>query len=130
MPKRHRATKEEREKLDANAKKRIICHKADKIDAEQVRALAAILCTREEIAAVVKCHPDTLDNHFSEILKEGREVGKQSLRRLQYKAAMKGNVTMLIWLGKVYLGQRETKEVIVTDTNDDLFDTNRNPVNK
>lgn len=31
-----------------------------------------------------------------------------SLRRSQYKKALNGDTTMLIWLGKVYLGQKET----------------------
>lgn len=32
---------------------------------------------------------------------------KQSLRRMQYLVAMTGDKTMLIWLGKQYLGQTE-----------------------
>ncbi len=34
-----------------------------------------------------------------------------SLRRLQWKAAKENNVTMLIWLGKQYLGQTDKQEV-------------------
>ena len=36
---------------------------------------------------------------------------KTSLRRAQFELAMKGNPTMLIWLGKQYLGQNERTEV-------------------
>lgn len=78
-----------------------------KIDPEQVRALAGIGCTHEEIAAVLKCSADTLTRRFADDLKEGKEHAKASLRRMQWEAAKKGNVTMMIWLGKQMLGQRD-----------------------
>ena len=78
-----------------------------KIDAEQVKKLAAIHCTNEEIASVVGCSKDTLERRFAAILKDGRAAGKMSLKRKQYELAMNGNVTLLIWLGKILLGQRE-----------------------
>ncbi len=34
-----------------------------------------------------------------------------SLRRMQFKKAQVGNVPMLIWLGKQYLGQSEKHEL-------------------
>lgn len=77
------------------------------IDPEQVRALAGIGCTHEEIAAVLKCSPDTLTRRFADALKEGKEHAKASLRRMQWQAAENGNVAMLIWLGKQLLGQRD-----------------------
>lgn len=77
------------------------------IDADQVFELASIMCTMIEMAAVLDCSVDTLENRFSDVIKRGREVGKQSLRRLQYKSAQTGNTTMLIWLGKQYLGQTD-----------------------
>lgn len=76
-----------------------------------VLGLAKILCTNEEIAAVVECHPDTLVDRFSDLLKKGREQGKASLRREQYRLAVKGNPTMLIWLGKNHLGQSDKVQV-------------------
>src|SRR5690606_8397761 len=81
-----------------------------KIDPEQVRALAGIGCTHEEIAAVLKCSPDTLTRRFADALKEGKQHAKASLRRMQWEAAKKGNVTMMIWLGKQMLGQRDQME--------------------
>lgn len=77
------------------------------IDAAQVEALSRIGCTQDEIAAVLKCTARTLRNRFSKEMKAGREQMKMSLRRWQYEKAKDGNVTMLIWLGKQYLGQRE-----------------------
>ncbi|HMB02936.1 MAG TPA: hypothetical protein VKP69_04240, partial [Isosphaeraceae bacterium] len=37
----------------------------------------------------------------------GRLRFHASLKRLQFHAAKKGSAALLIWLGKVYLGQRE-----------------------
>lgn len=77
-----------------------------------VENLARIGCTEEEIATILEASVDTLMNKnnkelFREAIKKGQAECKQSLRRLQFKAAEKGNVTMLIWLGKQLLGQSE-----------------------
>jgi DNA-binding Lrp family transcriptional regulator len=77
------------------------------IDEDTVEKLAGLHCTMKEIAAFVGCSVDTLENRFSELIEQGREKGKISLRRKQYDLAMKGNATMLIWLGKQNLGQTE-----------------------
>lgn len=77
------------------------------IDADQVERLARIHCTYEEIAAVVGCSTDTLKRRFADRIEKGRERGKSSLRRWQFKSAFKGNATMQIWLGKQLLGQKE-----------------------
>ena len=81
------------------------------IDEDQVRKLALIQCTMNEIAAVMKCSVDTLERRFADIIKEGREQGTMSLKRKQYEVAMGGNVTMLIWLGKIVLKQVEKREI-------------------
>jgi hypothetical protein len=60
------------------------------------------------MAAVLGCSADTLERRFAAVIKEGREQGKMSLKRKQYEVAMSGNVSMLIWLGKNILGQRDT----------------------
>lgn len=91
-----------------------------KIDYVAVEKLANIQCTQEEIATFLGCSVDTLqrDKEFCGIYKKGRENGKMSLRRTQYKLAEK-NVTMAIWLGKQYLGQRDSfpDEVNYTEVN-------------
>ena len=38
---------------------------------------------------------------------KGRATGRVSLRRKQVELAMSGNATMLVWLGKQLLGQRD-----------------------
>jgi len=80
------------------------------IDSDQVRNLAQIGCTELEMTTVLKCSARTLRRRFGRTIKEGRERLKVSLRRRQYEVAMRGNATMLIWLGKQYLGQKDRHE--------------------
>lgn len=80
------------------------------IDAEQVEKLAAIDCSLAEMASILNCDVKTLTNRFSQVIQKGRDSGKSSLKRKQFEIAMKGNVTMLIWLGKIRLGQQEIKD--------------------
>lgn len=88
------------------------------IDPEIVRKLAAIHCTKQEIASVVGCHIDTLyTERFSEILRVGVDEGKMSLKRKMYEVAMKGNASMLIWLSKQYLGHRDKQPDEVSQVN-------------
>lgn len=84
------------------------------IDEETVEKLAAIHCTMKEIAAVVGCSVDTLERRFADTVKKGRDKGKTSLKRWQWKAAEKGNVSMLIWLGKQYLDQKDKTDNIIS----------------
>lgn len=77
------------------------------IDPAVVETLAKIHCTYDEIAAVVGCSTDTLKRRFADRIEKGREEGKASLRRMQFKKALDGNPTMLIWLGKQHLGQKD-----------------------
>ena len=81
------------------------------IDENQVRDLASINCSYEEMALIVGCDEKTLSNRFSQVIKEGRANLKMSLKRMQYELAKKGNATMLIWLGKIILGQRDDSDV-------------------
>lgn len=79
------------------------------IDYNTVEKLANIQCTQEEIASFLGISVRTLqrDEEFCRIYKKGQENGKMSLRRIQFKLAEK-NPTMAIWLGKQYLGQKDT----------------------
>jgi len=82
------------------------------IDPEQVKQLAAIQCSYDEMASVLGCDPSTLTRRFAQAIKKGRDIGFTSLKRKQYEMAMKGNTTMLIWLGKQYLGQADSRQSI------------------
>ena len=81
------------------------------IDTKQLEKLAAFGCTDTEIASFFGCSTDLIRKSYSENLTKGRDAGKIRLRKLQWNAAEKGNVTMLIWLGKQVLGQVEKSEV-------------------
>lgn len=78
-----------------------------------IESLGSIQCTRLEAAACLGVHQDTFDDFIRDHQKardmweKAKESGKQSLRRWQFNVARKGNVAMLIWLGKQYLGQRD-----------------------
>ena len=88
------------------------------IDYNLVEKLANIMCTQEEIATMFDCDVRTLqrDEKFCRVFKKGKENGKMSLRRTQFKLAEK-NPTMAIFLGKQYLGQRDNIEVKAENTN-------------
>ena len=75
--------------------------------AETIYDLAAIGVTAEEMAHMFRVDKGTIYNNYRDDLYAGRSIMKESLRRQQYKMAMEGNVTMLIWLGKQLLGQKE-----------------------
>ena len=86
------------------------------LDLSAVENLAKLQCTEEEIAAFFGVSSELIrrrkksDMAFRGALEKGRDQGKTSLRRLQWKSAVKGNVAMLIWLGKQHLGQAEPKQ--------------------
>lgn len=87
-----------------------------KIDYEAVKKLASIMCTEKEIASFLGCDERTLqrDKDFVAIYKEGKETGKMSLRRMQWKLAEK-SYAMAIFLGKQYLGQKDVVENQITN---------------
>ena len=88
------------------------------INWNQVDQMCAIQCTGEEIAAVLGVDYDTLNKamkrekkkSFTEYFKEKSAYGKVSLRRRQSRAAEEGNTTMMVWLGKQWLGQVDRQE--------------------
>ena len=85
------------------------------IDREEVSKLAAMGLTVIEIAAFVGVCTKTIERRCMPELEEGRAKACGSVRRKQYeKAVIEGNTTMLIWLGKQMLGQ---KDCVVVDSN-------------
>lgn len=88
------------------------------IDYNLVKSLAQIHCTQEEIASFMDIAIRTLqqDEEFMRIYKKGIETGKSSLRRLQWKEAEAGNITMLVWLGKQLLKQTDKQDIINSGT--------------
>lgn len=80
------------------------------IDPEQVRLLAGVGCPVEEIAFHLGCDKRTLERRFAALIEKGRADIRSSLRRKQVELAMKGDRTMLVWLGKQLLGQRDNMD--------------------
>jgi hypothetical protein len=91
-----------------------------------VKGLGQIQATTKECAAVLGVTEPTFikfkQDHkaVQDAYDAGEGNGRASLRRRQFKAADAGNATMLIWLGKQYLGQSD-KQLIGGDED--------NPVN-
>ncbi len=92
------------------------------IDLGQLSKLGAFQATLNEVAAWFDVSTTTIDERlaenklyeyegkqltFREIFENGKLKGKANLRRLQMIQAEKGNATMLIWLGKQLLGQKD-----------------------
>lgn len=88
------------------------------IKKEQFESLCNLQCTLDEIAGFFKCSSDTIERwckrtyneNFAEAYKKHSQNGRISLRREQWKLAQKGNASMLIWLGKQWLGQTDKVE--------------------
>ena len=87
------------------------------IDLAVLRRAAAIGCTNEELAVVVGVCSKTFYDHLKQdpdmqqAIDEGRQAGRTTLRRLQWQRANAGSDTMLIWLGKQLLGQRDKAQI-------------------
>ena len=60
------------------------------------------------------CSVDTLERRYADTIKSAKDRGRSSLRRHQWELAQKGNPTMLIWLGKQLLGQRDHRDMQVS----------------
>ena len=89
---------------------------------EQLVNMIRIQCTAQEICGVFGMSEDTLGRriaerkikgvkNFADLYKKHGDEGKASLRRAQWKAAQDGNPTMLVWLGKQMLGQRDKQDL-------------------
>lgn len=90
-----------------------------KIDWNIVDKLLEADCEGTEIAAYLGMHPNVLYErckkekkcNFSEYLQEKKAKGNSLLKVKQYELAMKKDKTMLVWLGKQRLGQKDKQEV-------------------
>lgn len=80
---------------------------------KQLIGLRVIDCTLREGAAALFVSENTLRDFLeanprcAEAWNTGAELGKLSLRRMQWKSAKAGNHRMQVWLGKQRLGQAD-----------------------
>ena len=81
------------------------------IAGEEVEKLASYGCTVREVANFFGCSEDLIKKSYSQFMTKGKDKGKIRLRQLQWRAAEKGNVPILIWLGKQILGQTDKQEI-------------------
>ena len=87
------------------------------LDLVQVETLAGIQCTDYEIALVMGVSAKTIERRkaddpaFLSAYEKGRSSGRMSLRKWQFESAKNRNTTMLIWLGKQYLGQSDKADM-------------------
>jgi len=107
-----------------------------KINFELIDTLAESFCTPDEIvkavnAAGTKCSYTTVERRvkssksmtFGEYVEEKRTgVAKPKLRKAQLDAALKGNATLLIFLGKQYLGQSDAPQAEINTTDEQEFE--------
>ena len=93
------------------------------IDLLTVERAAAIGCPVEDIAALLGIGRRTLYDHMerdpavADAIEKGRGTGRATVRRMQWEKAQTGDTSMLIWLGKILCGQRDTSVVAVTSPN-------------
>jgi N-methylhydantoinase B/oxoprolinase/acetone carboxylase alpha subunit len=84
----------------------------------KIRQLAEVGCTDEEIGLIAGIDDATVQRRFASLIKAGRAKMRQSIRHMQIQRAREGSDTMLVWLGKVVLHQKENLDVRIdaTDT--------------
>lgn len=112
-----------------NSKKKSIGRPKAEIDWKRVDDLLIVGCSGREIAASIGLNPHTLyercelDNGitFSEYSQQKYAKGESILRAHQFAKAIgktsEGDNTLLIWLGKNRLSQKEKPEGDVADIN-------------
>lgn len=77
------------------------------IDPAQVELIARSHASFKELAEYFGVKEQTFRDNFREIVTKARSNTKVRLRQAQIAVALKGNATMLIWLGKQMLGQSD-----------------------
>lgn len=101
----------------------------------QVELFGRLCATHEEMANWFECDVRTierlmksqddnmLESEFCRVYKKAQAESKTSIRRIQMAKALDGDNTLLIWLGKQLLGQRDKQE---QDVNNRYVDKNGN----
>jgi len=84
------------------------------LDLTELEKLAAMHCTQEEVAAWFGTTHKTISlklrqEPYKSAWERGLGKGNISLRRQQFARAEAGDKTMLIWLGKQWLGQKDVR---------------------
>lgn len=88
------------------------------IDFDKVTEYLRAQCSGAAIAGLLGVHPDTLYRAieqrykvtFSAFSAQKKSEGREVLKKSMYDLALKGNVTIAIWLSKQYLGFTDSIE--------------------
>ena len=86
-----------------------------KLDPKQAKIFGYFRATYDTMAEQIGCHVDTIraamqdeDSEFSKAYKKGFSSMKMKLSEAQVKTAIEEhNPTLLVWLGKQYLDQKD-----------------------
>jgi hypothetical protein len=107
------------------------------IDLDEFYKLCRLQCTQEEIAAWFGVSESTIARRVANVGRmfkdyrdawtRGRAEGRISVRRAQFQAMLAGDKTMLVWLGKQLLEQKDsvkesTKTIRIQDARKTLVD--------
>ena len=92
------------------------------LDARKIEQLAEVGCSHEEIALICGVSVSTIERNYDVAIKQGHAKRNHNLRKLQYECAKRGNVAMLIWLGKQWLGQKEHIDLGQVNVLNELLD--------
>lgn len=89
---------------------------------QQIELFGRLCATHEEMANWFECdvrtierlmksqEDNTQESEFCRVYKKAQAESKTSLRRIQMAKALDGDNTLLVWLGKQLLGQRDKQE--------------------
>ncbi len=77
---------------------------------EELSQKAALGMASRRLAAYFGIDRATMTKHYGHIIDRHRAIAEASLLKEQWKVALKGNPTMLVWLGKQLLGQADKPE--------------------
>lgn len=80
------------------------------LNPEEIASLIGRGFTVEFVAHYLGVATSTLYLNYSDAMRKGRAFRDGCLQATQYSQAAQGNTTMLIWLGKQWLRQREPQE--------------------
>jgi predicted metal-binding transcription factor (methanogenesis marker protein 9) len=100
------------------------------IDWKRVDELLEADCSGAGIAAILGIAPCTLYDRclkdkgisFSEYSQQKNSKGESLLKEVQYLKAMSGDNTLLVWLGKVRLKQKEYQDEIIKQEVESKFE--------
>ena len=78
------------------------------IDGDKISKWISYGATVREIADAENCSEDHIHTVFRDNITKGKAQRNIRLRKAQFELALSGNCSMLIWLGKQYLGQKDS----------------------